>query len=139
MTGGGRLVVLSGPLRPHEMMFQGLALVLGAVYLIGAPPPTSVAALMPEWAVRLWAAGLLVSGLLTALSIGLHRRAETSLRVEQSAMLIGAAALTWAGYAVFVYAWSSRALLGGGFCLVWAAANVLRSEQCRRDARRVAP
>lgn len=137
--GTPRLVVLSGPLRPHEMMFQALAIVLGAVYLIGAPPPTSVAALMPEWAVRLWAGGLLVSGLLTALSLLLRRRPETSLRIEQSAMLLGAAALVWAGSAVFTYAWSSRALLAGGFCLVWAAANILRSEQCRRDARRVAP
>jgi len=140
MTGGGRLVILSGPLRPHEMMFQALAVLLGAVYLIGAPPPASVAALMPEWAVRLWAGGLLVSGLLTAVSLILRRRPAMSLRIEQSAMLIGAAALTWTTYAIFVYtAWSSRALLGGGFCLVWAAANVMRAEQCRRDVRRVLP
>jgi hypothetical protein len=139
VTGGGRLVVLSGPLRPHEMMFQALAVLLGAVYLAGSPAPTSVAALMPEWAVRLWAGGLLLSGLLTGLSLVLRRRPETSLRVQQSAMLIGAAALVWTTYAIFVYAWSSRALLGGGFCLCWAAADVIRAEQCRRDARKVAP
>lgn len=135
----GRLVVVSGPLRPHELVLQGMALLVGAVYLIGAPPPTSVAALLPEWAVRLWAGGLLMSGLLTVASLILRRRPETSLRMEQSAMLIGVAALVWAGYAVFAYAWSSRALFSGGFCLCWAAANLLRAEQCRRDARRITP
>lgn len=136
---GDRLVVLSGPLRPHELVFQGLALLVGATYLIGAPPPNSVAALMPEWAVRTWSAGLLLSGLLTVAALATRRRAEVMLRLEQAAMLLGAAALVWAGYAVFAFAWSSRALLSGGFCLCWALANVVRAEQCRRDARRIAP
>lgn len=133
----GRLVVLASPLRPHELVLQGLALLVGAVYLIGAPPPTSVASLLPEWAVRIWAAGLLLSGLLSVLGVVLHRMADVALRVEQAAMLLGAAALVWAGYAVFTYAWSSRALLSGGFSLCWAAANGLRAWQCRRDLRRL--
>lgn len=134
-----RLVVLSGPLRPHELVFQALAVLVGAPYLLGAPPPNSVAALMPEWAIRTWAAGLLLSGLLSVVALALHRLAEVALRIEQAAMLLGAGALVWAGYAVFVYAWSSRALLSGGFCLCWALANVVRAEQCRRDLRRITP
>lgn len=135
----GRLVVLSSRHRPHELAFQALSLILGAVYLFGAPAPNSVAALMPAWAVRLWAGGLLVSGLLTAVSLLVRRRAEVELRIEQAAMLFGAGALVWTTYAIFAYAPSTRAFFAGGFCLAWATANVIRAEQCRRDARRVAP
>lgn len=137
--GAPRLVVLTGTQRPHELVFQGLALLVGAVYLVGAPAPNSVAALMPAWAVRVWAAGLVLSGLLTVLSAVVRRRIEAALRIEQAAMLFGAAALVWAGYAVFVYAWSSRALLAGGFCLAWATANAIRAGQCSRDLRRIDP
>ncbi len=139
MTGGGRLVILTGRHRPHELVLQALALILGAIYLVGVPAPTSVAALMPTWAVRLWAAGLLVSGLLSVLSLVVRRRAADELRIEQAAMLIGAAALVWVTYAVFVFAPTTRAFFSGGFCLAWALANWLRAEQCRRDARKVDP
>lgn len=139
MTGGDRLVVLSGPLRPHELVFQALAVLTGATYLLGAPPPNSVAALMPEWAVRIWAAGLLASGLLTVVSIAVRRWPDLALRVEQAAMLFGAAALVWVAYAVFAFAPSTRAVLSGGICLAWATANVIRAVQCRRDLRRIHP
>lgn len=137
--GAPRLVVLTGTQRPHELVFQGLALLVGAVYLLGAAAPNSVAALMPVWAVRLWAGGLLLSGLLTVVSVVMRRRLESALRVEQAAMYFGAAALVWAGYAIFVYAPTTRALLAGGFCLAWATANAIRAEQCRRDLRRIQP
>ncbi len=137
--GTDRLVVLSGPLRPHELVFQALALVVGVTYLLGAPAPNSVAALMPEWAVRSWAAGLLLSGLLTVVSLAVRRWAETALRVEQAAMLFGACSLVWATYAVFLFAPTTRAVLSGGICLAWAVANIIRSEQCRRDLRRINP
>lgn len=134
-----RLVVLRGRQRPHETMFQALALLVGVVYLIGAPAPTSVVALMPEWAVRTWSAGLLISGLLTVASVSSRRRLALMLRLEQSAMLFGAASLVWAGYAIFAYAPATRALLAGGFCVAWAGANLWRAEQCRQDAQRIEP
>jgi hypothetical protein len=133
-----RLVVLHSRQRPHELVFQGLALLIGAIYLVGATPPSSVAALMPTWAIRTWAAGLLLSGLLSVVALFL-RRPNAELRIEQAAMMFGAAALVWAGYAVFVFAPTSRALFAGGFCLAWATANAIRAEQCRRDLRRINP
>lgn len=131
-----RIVVLRGKPRPHQLMFQGLALLVGAVYLVGAPAPNSVAALMPEWAIRTWSAGLLLSGLLTVASM-LLRRQPVAVRLEQAAMLFGAASLVWASYAIFAFAPFTRALLAGGFCLCWAGANLWRAVQCGRDARRI--
>lgn len=131
-----RVVVLTGKHRPHELMFQAFSLLAGLVYLIGAPPPASVASLMPEWMVRTWAAGMVVSGLLSAAGLAV-RQLATSLRLEQAAMLFGAGALIWVGYAVFAFAPASRALLSGGLCLAWALANAVRAAQCQRDLRRI--
>lgn len=129
-------MVLTGRHRPHELVFQALALVVGVVYLIGAPPPASVASLLPSWTVRAWAAGLLASGLLSVVALARFRLA-TALRLEQAAMLFGAGALLWAGCAVFAFAPASRALLSGGLCLAWATANAVRAVQCQRDLRRI--
>lgn len=126
------LVVVSGRLRPHELLLLGVSLVTGVAYTIGAPPPTSVAALMPAWALHVWSAGLLVSGALGL--IGALSRRVWALQVEQAAMLIGAAALVWYAGAVVPYGW--KALFAGLICLGWAIANLARAVQIRRDLTR---
>lgn len=123
------LVVVSGRHRPHELLLLVVSLVTGLAYTIGAPPPASVAALMPAWALHVWSAGLLVSGVL-GLAGALTQR-SWSLQVEQAGMLIGAAALVWYTGAATPYGW--RALFAGLVSVAWAAANIARAAQIRRD------
>lgn len=128
---GRPLVVLSGRHRPHELLLLAVSIVTGVAYLIGAPPPQSIAALMPTWALHVWAAGLAASGIL-GLTGALTRRGW-SLALEQAAMLIGAGALVWYVGAVVPFGW--RGLFAGLISLAWASANVARAVQIRRDLR----
>lgn len=125
------VVVISGHHRPHELLLLAVSLLTGLAFTIGAPPPTSVAALMPGWALHVWSLGLAVSGAVGL--AGALTRQPWSLQVEQAGMLLGAAALVWYGAAVAPYGW--RALFAGGIALAWAAANLTRALQIRTDLR----
>lgn len=121
----GPLVVISGRHRPHEILLLAVQVITGVAYSIGAPPPTSMAALMPAWALLVWAVGLAVSGVLGLAGV------VWSPRVEAAAMLIGAAALIWYAGALVPFGW--RALLAGAISIAWAAANLWRALQIRND------
>lgn len=123
------LIVVSGRHRPHELLLLAVSVVTGLAYTVGAPPPASVAALLPGWALHVWSAGLVVSGVV-GLAGALSRR-WWSLQVEQAGMLIGAASLIWYTAAVVPFGW--RALLAGAISVAWATANVARALQIRRD------
>lgn len=125
------LVIVSGRHRPHEILLLVVSLVTGVAYLIGAPPPQSIAALMAAWALHVWSAGLTISGVLGLAAIASN--ASWSLRVERGAMLIGAAALVWYAGAVVPFGW--KALLAGLISLAWASANVWRAFQIGRDLK----
>ena len=125
------VVVLSGRRRPHELLLLVVSVVTGLAYTIGAPPPTSIAALLPGWALLVWAVGLTVSGAL-GLAGALTRR-SWSLQLEQAGMLLGACALVWYAGAVIPFGW--RALFASAIAVGWAAANVARAVQIRRDLR----
>lgn len=125
-------MVISGRHRPHELLLLVVSVITGAAYTCGARPPASIAAALPGWAVAVWSAGLLLSGV-----IGLTGALTTrpwSLQVEQAAMLLGAAALIWYTAALVPLGW--RALFAGSISLGWAAANVVRAGQIRLDRRR---
>lgn len=123
------VVVISGHHRPHELLLLAVSLLTGLAFTIGAPPPSSVAALMPGWALHVWSLGLAVSGAVGL--AGVLTRRSWSLQLEQAGMLIGAGALVWYGAAVAPYGW--RALFAGAICLAWAGANLARAAQIRRD------
>lgn len=128
------VVVITGRQRPHELVLLGFALLIGLAYTVGAPPPRSSAAEMPAWLVRLWAVGLLVHGVAGLAAVFVPGPKGRSLLAEAGSMLIGAGALLVVAAASFSYAgWG--ALLGGGFLLAWAVANVVRAFQIRRDLR----
>lgn len=131
--GGPRpVVIVTGRHRPHQVLFVGLSFVLGMAYTVGAPPPQSLAALMPAWLVHVWAIGLLASGVLGGVSLAIADRPERGLWLEAAAMLIGAGALVVALVAIFVFAgW--RGLFGAGITAAWAGANLWRAWQIRRD------
>lgn len=128
---GRPLVVVSGRHRPHELLLLAVSVITGAAYTVGAPPPTSVAALMPTWALHVWSAGLVISGALGL--VGALTRRGWSLAVEQAGMLIGAAALVWYVGAVVPFGW--RGLFAGLISMAWAAANLARAVQIRNDLR----
>lgn len=128
---GRPLIVVSGRHRPHELLLLGVSIITGVAYTIGAPPPQSIAALLPGWALHIWSAGLAVSGLL-GLTGALARRAW-ALQVEQAGMLLGAGALVWYTVAVAPFGW--RALFAGLISVAWALANLVRAAQIRRDLR----
>lgn len=134
------IILVTGRQRPHEVLLIALSALVGAGYTFGAPPPTSVASLMPAWLVHAWAAGLLLSGVvgLVSLAVG-SRRIERRMRLEAGSMLVGAAAVLVSTEATFHYAFQvgiiTKALLSGGFGLAWTAANLTRAFQIRRELR----
>lgn len=125
------VLVISGRHRPHELLLLVVSLLTGVAQTIGAPPPTSVAALLPGWALHVWSLGLVASGAVGLL--GALTRRTWSLQVEQAGMLLGAAALVWYTAALAPFGW--RALFAGAVALAWAAANLARALQIRSDLK----
>jgi len=125
------VLIVSGRHRPHEVLLLVVSLLTGVAYTVGAPPPTSIAALLPGWAVHMWSGGLLLSGLVGL--VGALLRRPPGLKLEQAAMLIGAAALI--GYTAALATLGLPALFAGSISLAWAGANVWRAAQIRRDLK----
>jgi hypothetical protein len=130
-------VVTVGWQRPHEILFILLSAVLGVAYLIGAPPPQSVVAMISPSLVHVWAAGLTVGGLLGMIAVGGWGGQRRSLRIEQAAMLNTAVALCVAASTIMQSA-GSRGSFGVGFSFAWAMANVARAWMIQADLRRIA-
>jgi hypothetical protein len=120
-------VVLAGRHRPHELLLLVVSVLTGTAYTVGAPPPGSLTALLPGWAVLVWSVGMVASG-----ALGLAG-AWRSLRVEAAGMLIGSAALIWYSAAVAPIGW--RASFACAISTAWAAANLWRAVQIHRDLR----
>jgi len=136
VTGSRPVLVVAGRHRPHEIAFLLFSLMVGVAFTLGTAPPQSVAATMPEVTVRVWAIGLLVSGVVGLAAVLPPLDVRLSLQLEAGAMLIGAGALLVVTVAVFNYA-GLRGLFGGGFCAAWLAANLVRAVQIHRDLRNI--
>lgn len=121
------VVVVSGRHRPHEILLIIVSILTGAAYTVGAPPPTSIAALLPGWALLVWSIGLAVSGVIGLAGV------LWSLRIEAAGMLLGTGALIWYAAAVAPFGW--RGLLAGAISVAWAGANLWRALQIRQDLR----
>jgi hypothetical protein len=134
VTGSRPVLVVANRHRPHEIAFLLFSLMVGVAFTIGAPPPQSVAAAIPELT-RVWASGLLASGIVGLSAVLLPLDVRLSLRLEVGAMLIGAGSLLVTTAAVFSYAGLTRGLFSGGFCAAWMLANLARANQIRRDLR----
>lgn len=130
------VVIITGRHRPHELALLGVSAVLGAAFLLEAPPPTSVASQMPHGYVVAWAAGLMVSGTVGLIGCLVSLGPRRGLLLEAGGMLIQAGALLIVLAAVFAFA-GSRGLFSGGFVGAWIAANLVRAWQIRRDLRQL--
>jgi len=130
------VVIVAGRSRPHELLLLGWSLLSGISYLLGAPPPGSITALMPAWEIHAWAAGLLVSGLVGLVGCWWRGNHALGLGLESGGLLIGSGALLLYTVAAFsVGGW--RALFAAGLVATWLAANLWRVGQIRRDLRDV--
>lgn len=132
------VVVLAGPQRPHELLLLAVGVLSTVGYGAGGPPPGSITATLPGWAV---VAFYVLFG--TGSAIGLAgcalRRRSVGPGLEQGGLLIQAAALMLYAPAIMVYAGAR----GWGVVLIlaaWAAANCWRAGQIQRDLNaRVVP
>lgn len=125
------VIVLAGRQRPHENFLLAVAIVTGAAYIGGAPPPGSITALLPGWAIRVWAIGLALHGVVGLVAVLI--RGQRGAELEAGAMLIGTASLVWYALAVVPFGW--RALFAAAVSIAWAAANMVRLVQIRRDLK----
>lgn len=96
------LVAVQMSINPFEFYLLLTVLIVGVLYLLGIPPPSSVSRTLPQWAVNLWAVNLAVGGV-AAFCGGLSRsRLDRGLAAYQFGWgLIGLATFVY-GTAVFL-------------------------------------
>jgi hypothetical protein len=90
------LVAVQMSINPFEFYLLVAVCIVGVLYLIGLPPPNSVAMLLPAPMVKLWAVNLGVGGL-SAFIGGLWRRnlSHGLLAYQVGWVLVGVACLTY--------------------------------------------
>lgn len=122
-------IVIINRHRPHELLLLAVSVFTGAAYTLGSPPPASISALLPGWALHVWSVGLATSGFVGLL--GALTRRPWSMHIEQAGLLLGAGALVWYAAAVAPFGW--RASFVVAVSLGWAVANLWRSRQIHND------
>jgi hypothetical protein len=84
----------------------------------------------------MWSLGLFVSGVLGLFAALWRGAIRFALEIERVAMLVSTGALLLIGGASFVVnGW--RALFSASLAIAWAAANIVRSGQIRRDLAKI--
>jgi len=121
---------------PHKLFLLAGQTALGIAFTVGAPPPMSVSATQPRWALHAWAALMLVAGG-TGLVANLYRRwgLQIALLLELGSMQMGATGLLFYAVTLIGYAGWTRALSSAVILVAWASANAWRGVQIRRDLR----
>lgn len=129
------MIVVTARGRPHEMLLLTWSLVLGALQLAGVTGQANLLAqVLPGWTLAIWGAAMATSGAIGLAAWLVRVRIRLSLRLEQSAMLVGAGPLI--AYSAIIL--TSRGLvtvLGAGVVGAWALANVIRAYNIRADLR----
>jgi len=126
------VLVLAGKRNPHEQLLLAFGALSGASFLFGAPEPASIAASMPGFVVTLWAAGLVIAGVVGL--VGCWWRGERGQVLEAGGLLVGAGSLLMYATAALSVA-GVRALFPAGVILAWLAANLWRVVQIHRELR----
>jgi hypothetical protein len=126
------VLVIPGRERYHEVTLNIWAALLGVAYAIGAPPPSSMAALVPDPWRYVWAFGLAVGGGLALIGSYWLSDVERGLEVERAGLVALTGALILYAVAVGVFAgWGG--LMAAGIAVAWIWANVARSISITRD------
>lgn len=127
-----RPIIITSKIRPHELFLFAAQIVLGAGYLVTIPAPASLAALVPPWLAYAWSAGLLISGLAGG-AVAFLPYSVRMLDLERGALVMSTGSLALiGGAALMVNGW--RAFFSVVLVGFWAAANVARIAQIRRDS-----
>lgn len=125
------LIAVQASINPFELFWLIAICIIGILYVIGYPPPSSVNRLLPDWAVRLWAANLTVGGLCSLFGGLNRRRLETGLAFYQFGWgLTGVATLVY-GIALVVL-FPKQGAYSFVTNLLWAAACFFRVLQVQR-------
>lgn len=121
--------------RPHEILLFLASSILGASWIAAVAPPQSVARAQPDWALHVWAACMLFSGIVGLVSLVLPKETERVLRLELGALLLGSATMV-------IYT-TSLVTVAGAMALgplitfgLWATANLFRAAQILWQIRR---
>jgi len=132
------VVVIVGRQRAHEVLLLAMSVIIGVAYIIGGPPPRSLAALLHPAVFKGWAVLMLITGAAGLVGCLYRGRVETALGIERGAMTAQFGALLIYATVLFAYAGMS-ALLAGLITAGWAAADLARAVQISRDLRRLRP
>jgi hypothetical protein len=135
-NGNRPVIVIASQRRSHELFLLGYALLVGALYVTGTYPlPPQITGSLAGWQQPVWAWSWVVSGV-TGFTAAGWRGLLFALRMEQAAMLIGAAPLLIMTVAVLHpigLSTATAALLLGA----WTLANLDRAWQIRLELRRI--
>lgn len=132
-----------GPARnPDTVFLFGLCIFAGFAQVAAGTPPGSVEDLLPTWAALLWAAALVLAGIVVLVGT-LHKNAERGERIELVGRAVfGPFALS---YAVAIYAaqtspgvalLAAAPFVGFGIACLWRGAQIIRRiQQAVRSTR----
>lgn len=126
------LVAVQMSINPFEFYLLVAVCIVGVLYLIGLPPPNSVAMLLPAPMVKLWAVNLGVGGL-SAFIGGLWRRnlSHGLLAYQVGWVLVGVACLTY-GLALLLLFPTTGGVYAGISNVLWSVACATRVVQVQR-------
>lgn len=118
---------------PYQVLVAVACCLSGAGILLGGPPPSSVASLVPAALVYLWAVSMVVAGILV-LAAAVIRSAVTALYLEIAGELpLSLSALTF-GIAAIVFA-GSKGFSGSAILIGFGIAAGVRWFQVSRTLR----
>jgi hypothetical protein len=126
-------VVITGRHRPHEVVFLAFSALVGAAFVAGVKPPSSVETLVPTWILWTWYLLLLASGAIGLVSFTLADMYR-ALVLERAAMFGHVAAPALYGVALLSTR-AGTAFFAGAFFTAWACASAWRLWQVNQGIR----
>lgn len=125
------LVLLPGRLNDHEVFLLAWSVFLGCTFVLGAPPPASIAAEVSHPVFVSWAVAVALSGMAGLVGCYWRGRADIGLGVERGALLMQSGC--WLFFAALVIRYAGAAgITAAGIILAWAAANLARAWRITR-------
>lgn len=122
--------------RPHEKLLLAYSAILGGLQLVHADRPGVIEATLPRWGSAIWDALMLLSGVIGLFGMHWRKNRLGGLRIEQSAMWIGAGPLMFYAVVIVVRLGVGMAsIVGAGIVLAWGLANIARAVSIGLDLK----